>query len=60
MIYIIGGAFDPPHVGHTAIVRALLHFRSPLQIVIIPSGKRDDKSYCVSDEDRMNMLEIFV
>lgn len=60
MIYILGGAFDPPHVGHAAIVRALLYFRDPQKIVIMPSGKRNDKEYSTSDEDRLALLEIFV
>ena len=59
MIYIFGAAFDPPHVGHTAIIRALLHYKNPTKIVLMPSGVRDDKSYNVSDEHRMKMLEIF-
>ena len=59
MIYIFGAAFDPPHVGHSAIIRALLHFRNPEKIIIIPSGKRNDKSYHVSNEHRLAMLEIF-
>lgn len=60
MIYIFWAAFDPPHVGHSAIVRALLHFRNPEKIVLIPSGKRNDKIYNVSDDHRLAMLDIFV
>lgn len=59
MIYIFWAAFDPPHVGHTAIIRALLHFREPSQIILMPSWSRDDKSYHVSDDHRMSMLDIF-
>lgn len=59
MIYIFWAAFDPPHVWHSAIVRTLLHYRNPDKIILIPSGKRNDKSYHVSDEHRLAMLEIF-
>ena len=59
MIYIFGSAFDPPHVGHSAIIRALLHHKNPEKIILVPSGKRDDKSYHVSDEQRLAMLEMF-
>lgn len=59
MIYILGGAFDPPHAGHSAMVRSILHHRNPNKIIIIPSGKRNDKSYAVSDEHRIAMLRIF-
>ena len=60
MIYIFGWAYDPPHVGHTAIVRSILAKKDPTQIIIIPSSERDDKMYHVSDEHRLAMLEIFV
>jgi predicted adenine nucleotide alpha hydrolase (AANH) superfamily ATPase/very-short-patch-repair endonuclease len=60
MIYIFWAAFDPPHVGHSAIIRALLHYKNPKKIIIIPSGKRNDKSYHVNDEHRLAMLQIFV
>ncbi len=60
MIYILGGAFDPPHAGHSAIVRSILHFLSPDQIIILPSGKRNDKTYNISDEYRLSLLQIFV
>lgn len=59
MIYILGWAFDPPHVGHTAIIRALLHFRNPEKIIVLPSWKRNDKDYHVSDDHRKKMCDIF-
>lgn len=59
MIFIFGAAFDPPHSGHSAIIRALLHYSNPEKIIIIPSGKRNDKNYHVNDEHRLKMLEIF-
>jgi epoxyqueuosine reductase len=60
MIYIFGGAFDPPHVWHTSIVKAILHYKNPEKIIIIPSSMRDDKNYAVSYEHRLLMLSIFV
>jgi len=36
-----------------------LHYKNPEKIIIIPSGKRNDKSYHVSDEHRLAMLQIF-
>ncbi len=60
MIYIFGGAFDPPHVGHTAIVKSILAKKHPEKIIIIPSSARNDKNYAVSDEHRLAMLRIFV
>ena len=60
MIYIFGGAFDPPHVGHTAIVKSILAKKHPEKIIIIPSSARNDKNYAVSDDHRLVMLRIFV
>ncbi len=60
MIYILGGAFDPPHAGHSAIIRSVLHYKDPTQIIILPSGERNDKDYHVSNEHRLAMLDIFV
>jgi nicotinic acid mononucleotide adenylyltransferase len=37
MIYVFGAAFDPPHAGHAAIIRALLYFQKPEKILVIPS-----------------------
>ncbi len=59
MIYVFGAAFDPPHVGHSAIVRALLYYKNPEKIILMPSGKRNDKEYNVSDTHRLAMLEMF-
>ena len=59
MIYIFGAAFDPPHVGHSAIIRALLHYKNPEKIVLVPSSKRNDKIYHIPDEHRLALLQIF-
>lgn len=59
MIYIFGGAFDPPHVGHMAIVKSILAKKHPEKIIIIPSSARNDKDYSVADEHRLAMLGIF-
>jgi nicotinate (nicotinamide) nucleotide adenylyltransferase len=60
MIYIFGWAFDPPHVGHAAIVKSLLAKKHPKKIVLIPSSERDDKKYSAADLYRLAMLDIFV
>jgi nicotinate-nucleotide adenylyltransferase len=36
-IALFGGSFDPPHVGHEAIVRALLSFKDVSKVVIMPT-----------------------
>lgn len=59
MIYVFGAAFDPPHVGHSAIIRALLHYKNPEKIILVPSSKRNDKKYHISDEHRLILLQMF-
>ncbi len=58
-IYIFWAAFDPPHVGHFAIIQAILHVKNPDKIIVIPSGERDDKKYKADNEHRREMCRIF-
>ncbi len=60
MIYIFGGAFDPPHAWHTAIIRSVLHFCEVEKIVILPSSARNDKKYHTTDDQRLALLDIFL
>ena len=60
MIYIFGAAFDPPHVAHSAIIRALLHYKDPTLIVVIPSWMRNDKSYSIDNIHRRELCTIFL
>lgn len=53
-----GGAFNPPHHDHTGIVATLLE-KVAKKVIIIPTGKRDDKHYSsVSDTFRENMIRL--
>ena len=36
-IALFGGSFDPPHVGHESIVKALLNFRDIKEVVVMPT-----------------------
>ncbi|MDP2893262.1 MAG: adenylyltransferase/cytidyltransferase family protein, partial [Sulfurimonas sp.] len=36
-IALFGGSFDPPHIGHEAIVKALIKFRDFDKIIIMPT-----------------------
>ena len=36
-IALFGGSFDPPHIGHEAIVKALLNFKDVEKVVVIPT-----------------------
>ncbi len=58
-IYIFWAAFDPPHVGHFALIQAILHAKNPDTILIIPSGERDDKKYKIPSQYRREMCRLF-
>jgi len=43
-IALFGGSFDPPHLGHEAIVKALLDFKDIDKVVIMPTFLNPFKS----------------
>lgn len=57
---IFGGSFNPPTLAHEAIIAACLElpqFKHD-EIWVMPSGDRFDKSIAISDENRLDMLEL--
>lgn len=58
-IALFGGAFDPPHLGHTAIIINLLKRSEFDKIVIIPTGPRKDKNYHIPDILRKEMIQLW-
>ncbi len=53
-----GGAFNPPHQDHTGIIATLLANVAE-KVIIIPTGKREDKDYSsVSNEVREDMIRL--
>lgn len=62
-LIMYGGAFCPPHLDHTGpegIVATLLEDVAE-KVLIIPTGKREDKLYDgTSDVDREHMLRLAV
>jgi len=61
-VALYGGSFDPPHVGHEAIVKALVRLKFIDEIVIMPTYLNPFKSeYFAPSELRLEWLkEIFV
>ncbi|MCD6433678.1 MAG: nicotinate (nicotinamide) nucleotide adenylyltransferase [Sulfurimonas sp.] len=43
-IALFGGSFDPPHIGHEAIVEAALNFKDIKKVVIMPTFLNPFKS----------------
>ena len=60
-VALFGGSFDPPHIGHEAIVKAALNFQDIEKVVIMPTFLSPFKSVSHnSDEQRFEwLIEIF-
>lgn len=60
-IAILGGSFDPPHLGHYLVVKQILDFRPDIKkIILMPSFKHQWKKSFAQVEHRMNMLKSFL
>ena len=55
---ILGGRFDPPHVGHREVVRGLFKNPGIGRALIIPTAHPPHKPAVVSAQDRFEMTEI--
>ena len=60
-VALFGGSFDPPHIGHEAIVKAALNFQDIEKVVIMPTFLSPFKSVSHNtDEQRFKwLIEIF-
>ena len=59
-IAILGGSFDPPHLGHWWVVRQLLELREDIdQLWLVPAFQHQWKPIIASAEERMQMLAGF-
>jgi nicotinate-nucleotide adenylyltransferase len=58
---LYGGAFDPPHAGHLALVQAALHELVLDRLFIVPTGQPPHrKPTQTPDFHRLNMLRLAV
>lgn len=63
MIAIMGGTFNPPHMGHLLGAQSVLEAYHPDRLLMIPTGTPPHKEMpfnSPSDEDRLNMLKLMV
>jgi len=60
-VALFGGSFDPPHIAHVAIVRALENFRDIQKVVVMPTFLNPFKtsSYAPSSIRIMWLKKIF-
>ena len=60
-VAIYGGAFDPPHIGHTASVKNLFNLKLADEVWLVPSGNgRYDKLHVAAAVHRQRMLELLI
>jgi len=60
-IAILGGRFDPPHIGHFLVARQVLDFRKDIdKVLLVPAFKHQWKPIVASPKDRIEMLKFFV
>lgn len=61
-IAMLGGAFDPPHLGHLMIADSVLKELNYNKVVFIPSKTPPHKNISgkVSNEDRLNMVKLSI
>ena len=58
-IAFYGGSFDPPHLGHAAILQALTRELALDQILLVPTGQAPHKRRILSAaEDRLAMAQL--
>lgn len=58
-ILLFGGAFDPPHLGHAAILKKAAGYTNFDKILVVPTGSPTHKKGCVAPFDvRLYMAKL--
>jgi len=58
-VLVLGGSFDPVHVGHVALARSLTRLLKPDELRLIPAGQPWQKSaLTATSEKRVSMLKL--
>lgn len=57
-IAILGGSFDPVHLGHYLVAKQILEFRKDIdKIILVPAFQHQWKPIQASSKDRIQMLK---
>lgn len=60
-IAILGGRFDPPHIGHFLIAKQILELRKDIdKVLFVPAFQHQWKPIIASPKDRIAMLQSFL
>ncbi len=57
-VAVFGGAFDPPHLGHVALVRAALEHFGFERLLVVPAGDPPHKAVPTPAEIRARLAEL--
>jgi nicotinate-nucleotide adenylyltransferase len=57
-VAVFGGAFDPPHLGHLALVRAALEQFGFERVLVVPAGAPPHKKVVASADIRAHLAEL--
>jgi nicotinate-nucleotide adenylyltransferase len=59
-VMLFGGSFNPPHLGHQQMAKAVLKAALADQLWYLPVGKHDFAKEVVSAEQRLEMLKLIL
>ena len=60
-IGILGGSFDPPHIGHYLVVRQILDYRTDIdKILLMPAFQHQWKPQFTTLNERTQMLKSLI
>jgi nicotinate-nucleotide adenylyltransferase len=57
-VAVFGGAFDPPHLGHVALVRAALEQFGFERVLVVPAGDPPHRDVATPAEFRAGLAEL--
>lgn len=57
-VAVFGGAFDPPHLGHVALVREALEHFGFERVLVVPAGDPPHKAVSTPAEIRARLAEL--
>lgn len=55
---LLGGRFDPPHLGHRKVVQELVERLGVKEVWVIPSGNPPHKAAVASIQDRLELVRL--
>lgn len=60
-IAVLGGSFDPPHIGHYLVIKQVLELRPDIdKILLVPAYKHQWKPIQASGTDRLAMTRFLI